>query len=82
MDAAAEKEKKGSNSTRGSIDVEIAVAVDRLARDQLHASFQRTREEMNAVALTKKKRKLEENKKKTAAASDRKEKKDEAAGSS
>ena len=60
----------------------IAVAFDRRAREQLHAAFQRTREEMNAVALAKKKRKLEEKKEETAAVSDREEKKDEAAGSS
>ena len=56
--AAAEKEKRRSNSNRGSVDAEIAAAVERPAREQLHAAFQRTREEMNAVALAKKKQKL------------------------
>ena len=81
-DAAAEEEERGSNSNRGSVDAEIAAAVDRRAREQLHAAFQRTREEMDAAALAKKKRKLEEKKEETAAVSDREEKKDEAAGSS
>ena len=81
-DAAAEKEERGSNSNRGSVDAGIAVAFDKRAREQLDAAFQRKREEIDAAALAKKKRKLEEKKEETAAVSDREEKKDEAGGSS
>ena len=43
-DAAAEEEERGSNSNRGSVDAEIAAAVDRRTRKQVHVAFQRTRE--------------------------------------
>ena len=78
--AAAEKEKRRSNSNRGSVDAQFPAAVDGPAREQLYAALQRTRSEMNAITVVERKRKLEQIKEETAAASDGKKKKDESAG--
>ena len=66
-DAVVEEEDRGSNSNHGNVDAKIAAAIGRRAREQLHAAFQRTREEMDAAALAKQKRKLEGKKEETAA---------------